>query len=316
MSESVSPPRRDGAKQLLGFVPYLLGYHPTDALVAVFNQADRSTRHTVCLPLHEPAEALLEHLTLRMPTRTLTGVVLIGYGPAAAGQKVTAVSKVLNLMLPVLGQFLYGDGVLSCLTLHCSCPASSGLRVDPRDTRIAAELAVAGRVALPSPQALHAQVAANPVAQAQTQAALDALEDGFRATWADVTSLMVPAQIGEQLTAGQAARLCVALRDRDVFVNVWHDTVGRMWQRDLWLDLTRRVPDAYVAAPANLATWCAWRRGKDALAAAAHDRARSVAPGDGFTRLIGLILGGRLPAHRIPWPPADDPDAPPSRNRS
>jgi len=314
MFESVSPPRRDAAQQLLGFVPYLLGYHPTDALVAVFNQADRSTRHTVCLPLGEPAEALLEHLSLRMPSRTTTGVVLIGYGPADASEKITAVGEVLQLMLPVLGRFLYSDGVLSCLTPQCSCPASTGLCVDPRDTRIAAELAVAGRVALPSPQALYAQVAADPVAQAQTQAALDALGDGLQPTWAEVKSLMGPARGGEQLTAEQAARLCAGLRDPDVLVDVWHHTAGRMWQHDLWFDLTRRAPDGYVAAPANLAAWCAWRRGRDALAAAAHDRALS-APGDGFTRLIGLILDARLPAHRMPWPPVDL-DAPPPRSRS
>ncbi|WP_436528306.1 DUF4192 domain-containing protein [Actinoplanes sp. HUAS TT8] len=309
MLESAFLPRKGDADQLVGLVPHMLGYHPTDALIAVINRPDQPLPQVISLPLSEPTGTLLTHLTLRIPEKA-RGTVLIGYGPAIHRPKITAVSEVLEFFTPVFGRFLYDDGVLTCLTPDCDCAAAGGVPVDPRSTRIAAELALTGRVALPSGEEVHALVAPDDIGQAEIQAALDTIDEA--APPADVESLMRAARNGERLTADQVARMCLALHDREQLVTAWHYTRGRHWQHALWLDVTRRAPQQHVAAPASLAAWSAWRRGQDALAVAALDRARAIAPGDGFTRIVGYLVDAHLPAHRLRWPLAKQLDAPPT----
>ncbi len=86
----------------------------------------------------------------------------------------------------------------------------------------------------------------------------------------------------------------------------WGRADGRIWQRDLWLDLTRRVPQAYVTAPANLAAWCAWRLGNMVLAGAALNRAAQASPGDPMTQIITQLVQAVKPPHEITWPPSVD----------
>jgi hypothetical protein len=87
---------------------------------------------------------------------------------------------------------------------------------------------------------------------------------------------------------------------------VWTFVNDKPWQRDLWLDLTRRVPDACVTGPAGLAAWCARMRGEDALAAAAIRRVLTVDPTDAMTRVIDMAVQAHIPARAVveAWPPA------------
>src|SRR5205085_11746500 len=103
------------------------------------------------------------------------------------------------------------------------------------------------------------------------------------------------------------------LRRRPVREAAWLKTSTHMWQRNLWLDLTRRVPEPYVTAPAALAAWCAWMRGESTLALAAARRAAAVNPDDMTTPIVVAANQSKLsPADLIPvWPPAPDEDAAP-----
>ncbi|MFC7530178.1 DUF4192 domain-containing protein [Actinoplanes sp. GCM10030250] len=312
MFETDFPPRTSGSGELLGLVPYLLGYHPADALVAIIRPVGQHLPHAISLPLNEPAEALLEHLATHVRDRT-AGIILIGYGRAIHRAKIFEVSGALQLFVPVLGRFLYDDGILTCLTSGCDCTPDGGIPVDPRSTQLAAKLALTGRVVLPSRQELDTLVAGDPRAQAETQAALNTLAN---TDIAQVAALTAPARAGERLTAEQVARLCLALHDPDRLTAAWHQTTGRRWQRELWLDVTRRAPQQHVAAPASLAAWSAWRLGQQALAEAALDRARTADPEDGFTRTVSLVVGAHLPAHRLRWPPTPHLPAATSRIQS
>ncbi|GGN38060.1 DUF4192 family protein [Actinoplanes campanulatus] len=133
-------------------VPYLLGYHPTEALVAIIKKPDRPLPRVVSLPLSEPTTMLLNHLTLQIPEKA-SGIVLIGYGPATHQTKIAAVSEVLQLLAPVVGRFLYTDGILTCLTPACTCSAAEGVPVDPRSTRLSTRAAPAWLPSWPSPAA-------------------------------------------------------------------------------------------------------------------------------------------------------------------
>lgn len=314
MLNSSAPTQSYATSEVLGLVPHLLGYHPTDALVAIFVSPDRTPRNTVCLPLNEPIEALLEHLVLRMPTDT-TGVVLVGYGPQTVRPVVAAIAEVLTLMAPVTGRYLYDDGRFFCLTPRCDCTPATGIRIAPGETTTAAGLTAAGLVAAPTAASLQMFVAADPVAQAATQTALDQLGTGYEPNAAVLSRMMAQAEAWQSLTAEDVAQLAAALRDRELLIEAWRHTGDRGWQRDLWCDVLRRTPDRDAAAPAALAAWSAWRRGEDALAAAAHARARTLAAGNGLVKLIGWLLGAQIPAHRVPWPLTDSTTATPGQTQ-
>jgi hypothetical protein len=243
----------------------------------------------------------MEHLALRMPAGT-TSVVLVGYGPQTTRPAIAAIAEVLTLMTPVTGRYLYDDGRFFCLTPHCDCTPATGVQVDPRSTVTAAKLAVAGLTVAPSASSLQSFVAADPGAQADTQTALNRLGAGYTLTEADLIRLIGQAESGHPLTADDVAQLAAALQDRRLLIAAWRHTGDQVWQCNLWFDVARRSPDDYAAAPANLAAWSAWRRGEDALASAAHDQARTLAPGNGITKLIGWLLGAHIPAHHVPWP--------------
>jgi len=301
--DSVSAAPFHSPHDLLGAVPYLLGYHPGDELVAIYRDTERKIIHVAAFALNEPAEALIEHLAVSTPTGRTATVVLIGYGAPSARHKLIAVGEVAELFLPVHGLMQVTGHRCICLRQGCACAASTGVDIDPANTPVATRLAVAGRVALPSRQDLHGLVAPDPVGQAETETALATLPPGFDPGTGHIGSTLAQAEKGHRLTAEQTAQLAVALTQRDPQATAWQSTCGCMWQRDLWLDLTRRVPDRYVTGPANLAAWCAWRRGEHVLADTVLRRAQQVQPHDSLTVLIGSILNAHLPAHRIAWPP-------------
>lgn len=73
------------------------------------------------------------------------------------------------------------------------------------------------------------------------------------------------------ITADQAARLLVALRDwrvRDLLLLEW----DRGWVRELLAELTRRAPQGFVAAPAGSYACAAYLKGRGAAANIALDR--------------------------------------------
>ena len=68
-------------QDLLGAVPYLLGYHPVDEIVAVYLGADHRILAVAAEPLRFSAETLSEHLMMRAPAGPCAQVAVIGYGP-------------------------------------------------------------------------------------------------------------------------------------------------------------------------------------------------------------------------------------------
>lgn len=63
----------------------------------------------------------------------------------------------------------------------------------------------------------------------------------------------------------------------------------------LWLDLTRRATPGFVAGPACLAAYAAWRTYQPALARLAVDRALADDPGNRLAALIDVILSEGVP---------------------
>jgi hypothetical protein len=291
----------DSPQETIGAVPFWVGYHPDTELVAIYRDDELLVEHVAVLDLLDSAAALAGQLTLHLPADA-TSVVLIGYGPDAAANTLVDIRHVLELMVPVQGLMLVTDGHCVCLQPGCDCPArGDGIAVEAKNTQSAAQLAVEGLVALPSKAALHALAAPDRAAQIRIQDTVAALPAGFTPEQGHIEFSLAQARNGRRLTDEQAAQFAMALTDHTLLSTAWANTCRCMWQRDLWLDLTRRLPDQHVAGPANLAAWCTWRRGEHALARYALRRAQH-GPRTGLTHLIANLLDARLPAHRLTWP--------------
>lgn len=290
-------------QDLLGAVPYLLGYHPGDEIVAVYLAADRRILGVAAEPLRFSAEALSEHLMLQAPAEPCAEVALIGYGPPPIRPVLTTIGRILDLFCPLHTLLWVTGSRCVCLLDSCSCQASRGMDIDPATSTVATQLTYAGMVALPSRQDLDTLVAPDLVAQAETKTAVAALAPDAVAPGL-LDDVLTAAKRGQRLTAGQLAPLALALTHRDILETAWDAVCGCMWQRDLWLDVTRRVPDRYVCGPATLAAWCAWRRDEHALATVACKRAVREGPGHRLTRLVTSVVRTHVPAHRLRRPAA------------
>lgn len=285
--------------ELLGSLPYLLGHHPADDLVAVFLDADRIIHVTSRLDLSVPPALAVQQWTPVAARLNAASVVLAGYGSSKqqdAG-RVSAAADAVGAHIPVADVLLVADGMFFCL--RCPCAAAAGVPFDPAATAAAARATLAGRVALASRAELLALADPDPVGQDAVDAALAQLPVEVDAPGAVLRYLMDLAEEGQRLTAAEVARLVRLLTDDLVRDAAWRATHSAMWQRDLWLDVTRRTSAAFVAGPACLAAWCAWQRGEHALAVAALRRALVAEPGCLLARLILHAMQAGIPAAQL-----------------
>jgi hypothetical protein len=285
--------------EVLGMVPYLLGFHPADSIITVLlkpgGRVIGCSRHS----LHLPPQEIIDDLRAVIGERGITALVVAGYGPPSARAAVTGVSDALHRDLPVHGRLLVSDGRCYCLREGCGCLPEGGIAFDAHSTAYAAQAAVDGQVALPTREDVVTLAAPDSGAQHRVQAAIDQLPPWRMCTLAE---LMGVAQRGGRLDDRQVAELAEMLRCGPDGHDAWQATGGSMWQRDLWLDVTRRVPDAYVARPAALAAWCAWRRGEETVAQAAIDRILDAGSFDLVAAITMLLLENHADPDRIPWP--------------
>ncbi|MGA8113221.1 MAG: DUF4192 domain-containing protein [Actinocatenispora sp.] len=173
---------------LLAMIPYLLGFHPTDSMVAV-GMRDHSVVFTLRLDLpapagHEPPDGETsdapdrpgpwtdpDRLVAVLSAQSLTGVILAGFGPDERVRPAsTRFGESLRAAgLPLLDRLRAEDDrywSYECADPTC-CPAT-GTQYGARQRRVAAEATVAGLVALPSRETLAGHVA--PVRGAERRA--------------------------------------------------------------------------------------------------------------------------------------------------
>jgi hypothetical protein len=112
-------------------VPYLLGYHPGEEIVAVYLGADQRILAVAAEPIRFSAETLSEHLMLRAPAGPCAQVALIGYGPASMRPTLTTMGRIIDLFLPLYTLLWVTGSRCVCLLDRCSCEASRGMDVDP-----------------------------------------------------------------------------------------------------------------------------------------------------------------------------------------
>ncbi|WP_146754642.1 DUF4192 domain-containing protein, partial [Micromonospora noduli] len=148
---------------LIAAVPYLLGFHPTDSVVAVA-LVGRQIVFAARADLPDPTElgGLAGHLAGVIRRQGAEAATVVGYGqPERVTPAVDAVRDALNdFGLHVLDALRVTDGRWwSYLCTEPECCPPEGRRYDPTVNRLTASAVFAGQVALPDRGALVAQVA-------------------------------------------------------------------------------------------------------------------------------------------------------------
>ncbi|WP_406313061.1 DUF4192 domain-containing protein [Streptosporangium sp. NBC_01639] len=319
-------------EDVLGAVPYLVGFHPADSLIVIGLKGSppRGRLHlTVRWDLPLVAPGLGQIITLLRKER-IGQVIVIGYGP---GPLVTpAMDAALTLLrrgdVTIVDALRAENGrYWSFICSRSDCCPADGTPYEQEATMIAAEAVAHGLVALPDRETLeHSLDSVGGSARlAMRQATARVTEElrgrlagctdleGFAAEFvadgvARVRGAIAVYARGGRLDDEQVARLGLDLAVIRVRDEAWalltddtHDVHRRLWQ-----DLTRRLEPRFVPPAASLLGVAAWCDGDSALAGIAVIRACEIAPGYSMANLLRHALHHLLPPHvlraRMPSP--------------
>jgi hypothetical protein len=296
---------------LLAAVPFLLGFHPEESLVALFLQAGRVLL-TARYDLGEPTDLDLADLVAQ---HRPSGLVLVAYC-ADAGRGRTELRAQADALVardrsegaePVdLVDLLLVDGrrwwSLAC-TAGC-CPAE-GTPYAPDEHPLSAEAVWAGLVARPDRAAVVATVAGpDPDDWATLRSRVGPLEARLRG--ADrvrrqdaLGRAVVDAlpRLGAGLDDDACLELALLVRD-----TVVRDVACALVTREdarrhlaLWLEVVRRTPPELAAAPLCLVGIAAWAGGNGTLLNACCERLAALDPGYAMGRLLADVSRRALP---------------------
>ncbi|GAA3449119.1 hypothetical protein GCM10018962_09520 [Dactylosporangium matsuzakiense] len=324
--------RLRGPAELLSALPYLLGFHPTNSLVALgLRGPGLHVQLRGDLPGDETdAVVLADHYGQVFARNGMDGALLIGYGPP---ERADPFLKLVNAAMVVRGLRVYDllrTHERRFWSLFCSSPdccPPEGRPFDPETSVAAAEATLAGLVAMPSRETV-AELFEGPVGPA-----LAAIEDagdranlrvlrlaegrdpaGIRAAVVAAGRVALEAALtryaaDEALDDDELAWLQVLLHVLDFRDRAWErlDRDTRCTgnpaietHRRFWMDMVRRCEPSAVAPAATLLSYLSWRTGNGLHAALALDRAFAADPGYTGAGLMAEILGRGLSPAELP----------------
>ncbi|XVV12733.1 DUF4192 domain-containing protein [Actinoplanes sp. CA-131856] len=289
--------------ELITVTSYVIGFHPTDSVVVIGVRdgvVGFAARHDLPPPGDDIDAEPLVAVAVAQPSHYFA---IIGYGPPT---RVTeAVTRTLAALeragLIVFDALRVTEGrwwSYVCTAWCCNPP--DGNPCLPAHHPVAATAVFRGMVALPDRKALVASVA--PV-EGEARASMVVATARARVRMAELRAEGRPArQAGREavraaearyrargeLTDDEAAWLGVLLADAWVAGYALDRFGPEPWRLDLWNGLVRRVEPAFVAGPAALLAYVAWRSGNGSLARVALDRGLREDPGH---RMLGVLDG-------------------------
>ncbi len=299
-------------EDLLGYVPYGLGFHPQESLVLVGLGPSRLELCARADASWSTREHVRQFTQALRRVRKITGVLLIGYGDAEIADRLHEVDSALRRRGFAVFELLRvtGDRYF-CLACDI-CTPPEGARFEVQATIAAATATYAGMVARPDRASVERLV--RPIggltAVAMSQAVdraekrLDLSPCQLQKLGAEaVEQALVKARRGDRLDDDEVAWLSLVLQDATVRDRAWQLTDAEPWQLELWLDLTRRCEPALAAPLAALLGWCAWRQGDGALAMVAVARAQRLDPGQRLALFVLDLLDSASPPSTVKkWP--------------
>lgn len=315
-------------------VPYLLGFHPSNSLVAL---ALRGRRHEVVFTMRldlpptderSVAGALARNIAAYLTHAEAEQAVLVVYCESGRGPDGLPCSRLVDAAcralrrseVEILDALYVGAGrwwSYTCAAPEC-CPIEGHPMSTDGNSTVAATAIYAGLVALPNREAVEKilEPVGFPAAKAMAQA-LGRADEALAARINDQSSLdVVRAESRALLTAAvdtepalpddDAARLIVGLEDvvvRDECCE-WTDTERAPAAQRLWVQLARRAAPGYDVVPLAMVGWFAWRGGDSTLARIAVDRCLRSDPQYSLALLLGEALDSAVnPAAMIARPP-------------
>ncbi|WFF02097.1 DUF4192 domain-containing protein [Micromonospora sp. WMMD964] len=327
---------------LIAAVPYLLGFHPTDSVVAVAllgRQIIFAARADLPEPSTDPAERA-RHLAGVIRRQGAESATVVGYGSA---DRVTPAVDAVRVALAaggteVLDALRVTEGRWwSYLCAEPDCCPPEGRRYDPSANPVTASAVFAGQVALPDRAALVAQVAPvdgpprEAVRAATARAELRITELIEQAPESDLLGGRALRSAGvaavraahrrqrrdERLDDDEVAWLSLLMTHLPVRDHAWERTDGRDRDIALWTDVLRRAEPELIAAPGALLAFAAWRAGQGALAAVALERTLSLHPDYSLAVLLDDLLRRGVPPSELDgWPSVGMPGVLRPRRRS
>jgi hypothetical protein len=300
---------------LVAAVPYLLGFHPRESVVAVWLQNGRiGLTQRLDLPQTEAAHpawlAAMWHHTMASSAHELV-LVIASVEPADPDLVALVLDRAAGSGVEVRDVLRVDAGrwwSLLCTDLEC-CPPEGRPVDEPTASAVAAEFTVAGRAPLASRESLEDALGPDQVAQALVAVALAAgpcpPAGPARESWRDeriagaMRVLLDGPGVGPQRAAAIADLLC-GLADVRV-----RDTV--LWEVSQWAPealqgafdhlavVLRSAPVGHVAPVASCAAIVAWLLGDGARAHIAVDRARHDDVGYSLAQLLAASLDAGLP---------------------
>ncbi|WP_344864610.1 DUF4192 domain-containing protein [Planomonospora alba] len=310
-------------EDVLGAIPYLLGFHPAESLV-VIGLRGRPPRGDVHLTVRWDLPLTGTELDRILPLlrrERIGQVIAVGYGP---GPLVTPAADELRARLRGSGIALVDllraeDGrYWSYLCARSGCCPPSGTPYDREAGAVAARAVAYGLVALPDRRTLERSLTpvGGPARAAMRRATARIAEelrarlaasgdlDGLAAELVADGTARVREAIGTYAAGGrlddeQAARLgfdLAVIRTRDEAWTLITDDDHHAHRR-LWQDLTRRLERRFVPPAASLLGMAAWHGGDCALAGVALGRAHEIDPGYSMANLLLHALRHLLPPH-------------------
>jgi len=335
--QAVQKLRLSSPGDLVEAVPYLLGYHPSDSMVALaLRGSRRRVVFTMRLDLPQPGEGdiatpLAQSVGDYLAHAKADQAVLVVYGDTGdvldglphSGFIEAATRALVRRRIAVIEALYVGAGRWWSYTcdLPTCCPSEGTPITTDGCSTVAATATYAGMVALPNREAVEkilepeGFLAGAGMAQALARAdeALTAQvidRRSIEVLRAETRALLTDAVDSEPvLSDDAAARLIVGIEDivvRDECCE-WAGTERARPAQRLWVQLARRAAPGYDIVPLALVGWFAWRDGDSTLARIAVDRCLRSDPGYSLARLLQealdfavnpAALSTKLPAKR------------------
>jgi hypothetical protein len=308
-----------GPDDLLAVVPYRLGFHPRDSVVALaLHGARRRFGFTARLDLPPPSHVpdVARYLVRVLEHHGADELLLVAYADddTVAGLLVHTLQQWLARTPVSLLDAYRADGRRwYCYTCDQPCCPDEGTPYDLSGHPLVAEQVLLGQVALPDREGLRAQVA--PVSGARRTAMESAFERAEERLADDLERLdldhkafvrsgmawvreFVSARLAEPrpVTDDEAAELAVRVAMVPTRDTAWsmmsHAAATR--HRELWEQVLTRVVPPYEPAVACLTAFAAWLQGHGALAWCAVERALAADPDYSWAELIVSLLEGAV----------------------
>ena len=298
--------RLAGPADILEIVPYLVGFHPAEAVVALLIRSGTvMLTMRVDLPPPEEATNLSAMITWIAEQHGAEELVVVGYSSDAESARQVLGTVAAELDSCALKDVLLVDGQ-RWWSLMCTggCCPEDGRPYDPGSSSVAAEAVYAGLSVLADRRALEREVSGPPggdhnhlrLLAEQQSAEIDQLDVSARSELirALVESGVARSEPIDDATCARMAVLAAEVAVRDVaLVLVTREQAEKHLR--LWAHVVSRTTAPLEAAPLCLLGFCAWVCGNGALMNCCIERVTVIEPDYSLGRLLDKISKWALP---------------------